>query len=201
VVLAVLAVGQALVFIPVLRELARREKPPAVADVNLPEQVVRVFRSPGELRLILKSPLDLPEADDERARVLDEALFPGGDRHRYFLLHAVNSGEARQKLRLPLVIEDSEGRAWPSVDLFGPLVSRSEHLPDYLRFYLRVRVPAPGDLHLPPDSARDVLVAVPIRLDPDKMAKAVVDGRTLSPAEIRKDELDGILEQNRGAIR
>jgi len=193
--LAVLAAGQALLFLPILSELGRRENPPAVPDVNLPERVIRVFRSAGPVRLLLKAPLDLPEADGERASDLDDVLFPGGDRHRYFLLHAVNADDTDRELELDsLVVEDSDGKTWTAVKLADALRERAGELPEFLRFYLAVRVPANGRLGLPARSVRDVLVAFPSELSPERIARARLGDVSLEREELRKDELDAFLE-------
>jgi len=193
--LALLAVGQAIIFIPILSELTGRDDPPAARDVNLPERVIRVFSADGEFRLLLKNPLDLPEADGERARRLDTALFPGAGPHRYFVLHAVNPGGSDLEIDLgPLRVVDSAGRVFSPVDLAKALRDRGPDLPDYLRFYVSVRLPGAGRLALPAGSTRDVLVAFPGSLDPAKIERATLGTTVLKAEEMRKDELDGFLE-------
>ncbi|MEN8148811.1 MAG: hypothetical protein ABFS86_03245 [Planctomycetota bacterium] len=197
--LALLAAGQAIIFLPILSRLNRRENPPASREVNLPERSIRILQGTGqgtgEVSLVLKAPLDLPEADDERGKSLDVALFPDGARHRYFLLHAVNpSAEERSVPIGPIVVTDEEGKRYSPVDLAAAVEARGEALPDYLRFYLGVRVPPNGRVDLPPNSTRDFLIAFPEELSPERMAGAVVGEMTLSRREMTKDELDGFLE-------
>jgi len=192
--LAVLAVGQAILFVPILWELTGHDAPPAVRDVNLPERIIRVFSADGDIRLLLKDPLDLPEADGERAKDIDAALFPGAGRHRYFVLHAVNVGDSDREVELgPLRLVDSDGKTWTPVALAKALRDRGKELPASLRFHLFVRVPANGRLMLPARSSRDALVAFPGALDVAKIEQATIGTTVLKAEEIRKDELDSFL--------
>jgi hypothetical protein len=198
--LVLLAGAQAVVLIPLLGGLGG-DRDEGRVEVNLPEREIRVFVAAGRQGLVLKTPLDLPEADRERARDLDAYLFPGGEAHWYFLLHAANRGDEMFEVDLSQgtpVLFDEDGRTWKALDLRRVLDERAAELPEYLRLYLRLHLPEDGRIGLPANTSRDVLLAYPGDLEPAKVARAKLGEVTLEPEKVRKDDLDRILEANGG---
>jgi hypothetical protein len=169
------------------------------AERNLPEREVRILVAAGEPELFLKTPNDFPEADDLDDEQFDEHLFPGGERHRYYLLHARNLGDAREAIRLPLVLEDEEGKSFRPLDLDGTYRARRSSIPPWLRLYLDLHVANGTNVDLPERSSRSVLLAHPRSAEPDRLARGRIDGRELIPRSIRKDDLDRLLESPRTA--
>jgi hypothetical protein len=98
-----------------------------VAEVNLPARMIRVLRSEGDPRLIVKTTLDDVRADASDRESLDRHLFPGAAPHSYLLLIARAGGEDSAVLDLDgggPVLTDSAGRAHPPVDLHAALGRR-----------------------------------------------------------------------------
>lgn len=191
-VLAALAFAEAVFLYPLLF-LPGRGTAETSPDANLPERRLRVLVAEGSPRLLLKSPLDHPEADRQDRLNLDRHLFPEGPAHRYYLLHVENGpdGEAELDLgRSPLLLDVGGGRTVGPVDLAGALRRRAGEMPAYLRQSLGVVVPTPQHLRLGPGERRSVLLAYP-EGELSALPEAARTGeRTLLPREVRKDDLD-----------
>lgn len=196
--LALVAFGQAIILFPML--FGGRGGAVGISrDVNLPEQEVRVFLARGDPTLLLKHAFDLPEADRSGAEEIDRKLFPGGDRHRYYFLHAIHGREGDVTLDLrhdTLTLEDGKGGVWASVDLESALRERLTKIPAYLALFLSSRLPEGGRVSLGPLARRTVLVAFRAEGLPESPQLARIGGRTLNGVVYsRKDELDRQLER------
>lgn len=195
VLLAVLAFVQARLLVPWL--LGRRSGPgPRIEEVNLPERVIRVFLSEEDPALLLKTPMDLPEANERQAEDLDRALFPGGERHRYWILHVRHEGDASLDFAPgDLVATGRDGSTWRPVDLASAVAARADAIPPYLRVWLRLRLPGSRELRLHPDGGRQLLLALPADAAPEEIATVRIGGRDLLPRKMPKDELDRRLDR------
>jgi hypothetical protein len=191
--LCVLTAVQAFLLLPLL-DRSPEGNGALTAERNLPERDVRILAAAGTPSLILKTPLDLPEADRLEDGRLDEQLFPGGDRHRYYVLHAREAGEEPAAILLPLVLEDVDGTRFEPLDLAAAIRSRRDALPRDLRLYLELNVPDGTRVEIPAKSSRRILLAYPEAAEPARLARGRIDGRELTPRIVRKDELDGLLD-------
>ncbi len=193
--LAALAFLQAILLYPMLfgprSFVAERE-----SDVNLPGRRIRVLVSRGDPLLILKTPFDDAAADRRDAEMLDRHLFPGGPRHRYYLLCVAPAaaGSPAEALRAaPLVVEDDSGRTFSPVDLAPAVAAAGDRLPAWLRASLGRTVPAPG-APAPAGRTSAVLLAFPETAAVEVLRRARLGDRELLPAEFVKDVLDRALE-------
>jgi hypothetical protein len=172
--------------------------------VDLPSREVRVLASEGTPTLVLKTPHDLPEADHRDFLELDERLFPGGERHRYYLLVILNEsdGEAVFGLRTgSLVLTDDKGRTFSPVDL-GPVVrERAGALPPYLLPQLKLWLASDADVTLPPGSRRTVLLAYPEAARPEVLVRGRHGDVELLPRSLVKDRLDADLDAPDAVLR
>jgi hypothetical protein len=202
--LAVLAFLQAIVLYPWLTRVSRAPDGGPLTEVNLPQREVRVLESDGDPALILKTPLDLPGADRLGFQALDEHLFPGGGRHRYYLLHVLNDSREERSFDPAspvLVLEDDSGRTHAPVDLAGALESRIGALPAYLVPQLRIWIPRGGPVALPPGSRRTFLFAFAADAEFARIARARLGDEVLEPRTYRKDALDGELDNPDALLR
>lgn len=197
VLLAVLAFLQARLLVPWL--LGRRYGPePDIHEVNLPEREIRVFAAPDDPVLLLKTPMDLPEANRRQAEDLDRALFPGGERHRYWILHVRHEGEGDAAFPFApaeVVLSGRDGATWRPVDLAAAVAARADAIPPYLLVWLRLRVPEAGEMNLHPDGGRQILLAFPEAARPEEVTGVRVGSREFRPRKISKDELDRLLDR------
>jgi hypothetical protein len=109
--LCVFGFVQALLLFP--RIVNRGGTSDGVAERDDPTQrEVWVFVSAGDPPLILKPTLDLLQAGDRDGKLLDRALFPGGERHRFYVLQTI--GTDRSAITLDLLAEPPERSSSPS---------------------------------------------------------------------------------------
>jgi len=166
-------------------------------EQNLPDREVRILLGDG---LLLKTPLDSPEADAIDAADLDARLFPDGPRHRYFLLCLkAPEGEEAATIDLasePLVLEGKGGEIWRPLDLALVLARRGGEMPAYLRLSVWSLLPTDGHVTVPAGGWSRLLFALPGEVDPARVERARIGDRVLTPVTMTKDELDALLEES-----
>ena len=195
--LAGLAFLQARLLAPLLLARGRTESP-EIREVNLPERRIRVLVAEGTPSLLLKTPLDLPEANEAEAERLDRALFPDGGRHTYWLLVARNDSEEAVRLPLPpgaVRVLDKSGEERAAVDLARVVAGRSAELPPSLRVWLRLLLPPDGEVVIRPGGSRQILVAIPGTGEAAELVSARIGELSLDGRVLTKDELDRLLDR------
>jgi hypothetical protein len=200
--LAMIAFAQAFFLFPVLFDGGPGT--PVVNEVNLPEREVRVFHASGSPSFLLKTTFDLPEADRLDAGRIDAELFPGGERHVYYLLYVQNDEEDPVEVDLAgdaLVLEGEAGRRFHSVPLAEPLAGSAARMPAFLAFQLRCFLAGEVVLRVPGRSQLRALIAFPADATPDRIAKGRLGDTVLMPVPLPKDALDRQIDRIQGIAR
>lgn len=193
-----LAYVQATLLAPVFLE--RRDGGERIPELNLPAMTVRVFAAGGDTSFLLKTPFDLPAADESHGRALNEALFGDHIRRRYYLLHATRAGEG-EVLVAPAdgpVLIGADGRSFRPIDLTAAAARRADVLPRFLAAWLAMVLPASGPVRLAPGESAQILFAYDGAAAPETIARVEFRGIELKPAEFTKDDLDRRLEEMAG---
>lgn len=199
--LALLAFLQAFFLFPTLFG-PDRNGTPVVRDINLPEREIRVLVAEGPPSLLLKTTLDLPAADRLDAEELDRALFPGGERHVYYLLYVLNDRGEEQEIDFSaegLVLENDAGGTFTPVPLAGPLAKHVGGMPEYLAFQLKAHLESPanggGRRMIPAHSRLRTLLAYPAGAVPERIVRGRLGDLELVPKPMQKDALDRLLDR------
>jgi hypothetical protein len=167
------------------------------AEVNLPEREVSVLLADGEPALVLKATLDHPEAADLDADALDQALFPGKGRHRWFLLRvfgAARSPVALDLLADPILLLTEDGERIPPADLTGAFRERGDRLSPYLRMQLLSLGAGEARVLLGPGERAAILLAYPEAARAAILLGGSMAGREFKPVRVLKDDLDDSLQ-------
>ncbi len=194
--LCVIGFVQAILLFPRLFGWVSRDAS-SVAGLNPTERDVSFLLSRGQPPLVLKGTLDHPAAATLDAALLDRCLFPGGDRHRWYVLQTVGPAGNALSLDLvtdPLVLHLSGGEQVSPVVLGADHVFAQEELPPYLRMQLRSLRFGEARVDLDPANCPRILLAFPESAEQDQVVGAKMGGRDFEVVRVSKDEFDTELE-------
>lgn len=169
---------------------------PGPADPRTPVRVLATLDGPGLRAMILPLREDGGDPAAEEA-ILDRDLFPGGPRHRWARLVAVNppGGAAIPVSLAPgsVVLETAAGPAG-NVDLAAAFASRGKDLPAHRALDLRVHRASDRSVEVPPGGFVRVLLAFPAPADLREAAAASLgEGVRLLPREAPLDRVRSAL--------
>ncbi len=194
--LCVIGFVQALLLFPRLFG-SKSDDAASVAALSPMERDVSFLLSRGQPPLVLKGTLDHPAAATLDAKLLDRSLFPGGEKHHWFVLQTVGADGPALALDLvtePLVLHLPGGEQVSAVSPGADLRAVRESLPLYLRMLLRSLRFGEARIDLDPAACSRVLLAFPESVDSDRVIGAKMGEREFELMRAPKDELDTGLE-------